>query len=273
MQPLIDGDILRYEVGYAAEYQRKAKQKERFPDNPEKWTELPDFGEVQEMLDGRIRDICLHVNATEQPLVFLTGKKNFRNDIAETKVYKGNRLDAKKPFHYANISAYLRGAYDVIEAEGMEADDLLCIEQCSRPTGTTIICSRDKDLRQCSGWHYGWELGRQPQFGPLLVDGIGWIKLEGKKLTGVGDKFFYAQILMGDSVDNVPGLPGCGPISTWEHLGNCTRKDDLYNTVKSLYVEHYKDEWKERLLEQARLVWMVRELDINGKPVMWELPE
>lgn len=89
----------------------------------------------------------------------------------------------------------------------------------------TIIRTRDKDLRQCPGWHFGWELYNQPQFGPYLVDELGWIKLsdDRKKIRGVGYKFFASQMITGDHVDNISGLSKAGPVAAFELI------DPLYH--------------------------------------------
>lgn len=267
MQPLIDADILRYEVGFAAEYGWQAT-------NEEGEKELPPWEYVAEMLDSRIANICAEVYATEPPILFLTGKGNFRDEIATVKPYKENRKKSKKPWHFKNITAYMKGQYEVIEAVGMEADDLICIEQTERLAHKdTIICTRDKDLRQCPGFHFGWELGNQPSFGPEWVNEIGWIKINAsrKKVWGTGLKFFYSQMITGDQTDNIPGLPRGGPGLAFDVLNECTTEEGMHKAVAGLYEAKYGDEWKDRMLEQGQLLWMVRELDAQGKPVMWRL--
>ncbi|HET8689279.1 MAG TPA: hypothetical protein VFM18_21925 [Methanosarcina sp.] len=269
MQPLLDADVLAYEIGFAAEVGWKSMKEGEVVDPPP-------FEYVAELLDNRIAEICGKVMATEPPILYLTGKSNFRDKIAKKIPYKGNRDTQKRPFHYKNLRAYMQVKYRCVVTDGIEADDAMCIEQVSVPRwGETIICTRDKDLRQCPGWHFGWELGNQPQFGPELVEGFGYIKLssDNKKLTGVGDKFFYAQVLMGDQVDSVPGLPNIGPKKAYELLVNTNTKEEAEKAVVEAYKGAYGDNWREEMLEQAQLVWMVRELDEEGNPVMWEFIE
>lgn len=279
MRPLIDGDVLVYEIGFACEYGKE---------------EIPTFEYVKEVLDGRIEEICEAVQATLPPKIFLTGKGNFREDIAKKKGYKENRKDSKKPFHYANIIAYLVGHYRAEIVEGMEADDAMAIAQMSqmerfrgdyRYIGgieggckQTVICSRDKDLRMVPGWHYSWECGKQGEIGPIFVAELGefWPKgLEGKnkKLLGTGLRFFYAQMLMGDSVDNIPGCPGVGPVAAYDLLKDAQTAEELEAIVWDTYIEKYPEMGTEEVLceflEQAHLLWMVRELDEEGRPVLW----
>lgn len=285
MQPLIDGDILVYEIGWAADTGWKAKRDWKEGDPP---LDPPPFEYVAELLDNRIAEICGAVMATHHPIIYLTGKGNFREAIAKRKPYKGTRKEDGKPWHYANIWAYLQGAYNAIIIEGMEADDAMCIEQMKGVKAVdefisdaeflpmeTIICTRDKDLRQCPGWHFGWELGNQPQFGPLLVEGWGYISLsdDNKKLRGVGEKFFYAQLIMGDPVDNIPGLPKSGPKAAFDIVGNTQTREEAFKAVLEAYRGFYGDSAKAEMLEQGQLLWMVRELDEEGKAVMWRFPD
>ncbi len=263
MLPLVDGDILLYECGFGAETGWKAI----YPDSPDP----PSWEYVAEMVDGRIEEICKAVEATEKPRLFLTGKDNFREKIAKKAIYKGNRDKLAKPWHYNNIKAYLIGCYDAEVVDGMEADDMMCILQTA--LDNTIICTRDKDLRQCPGWHFGWELGNQPRFGPKLVDEIGEIFLcpDKKKISGWGSKFFYSQLITGDRVDNIPGLPRKGPVEAFKLLANTTTHEEMEKAVIEAYKAVYGDTWREELLEQGQLLWMVRDFDEEWKPVMWNL--
>lgn len=272
MQPLIDGDILCYEIGYAAE---AGWQQAGFPS----------FDYVAELLNNRIGNICAIVNATAPPKVYLTGKTNFRTEIAKRRPYK--ERPSLKPFHYYNIKAYLNCVYDTITSEGMEADDLMAIEQTRRildrssssgqgeiPTTETIICTRDKDLRQVPGWTYSWELGNQPSFGPVYIEPFGSLQLSSdrKKLSGTGLMWFYAQCLTGDAVDTVPGLDGMGPVGAFNILNGATDMDDAFKRLLEAYRGVYGASAEEELLEQGRLLWMVREMDEDCKPIMWQIP-
>jgi hypothetical protein len=89
---------------------------------------------------------------------------NFRDKVAKKKVYKGNRKDSKRPLHYDNLVAYVCATRDVTCARGCEADDLLAIHQFKSEPLTTVICSRDKDLKIIPGMHYGWACGMQKAF-------------------------------------------------------------------------------------------------------------
>ncbi len=258
MQPLIDADILLYEIGFASEAGWKSPG-------------FPSFEYVEELLNQRIANICAMVEATQPPIFYLTGKTNFRTEIAKLRPYK--ERPSLKPFHYYNIKAYIKGTYDWRLVEGLEADDLMALEQSKRPN-ETIICTRDKDLRAVPGWHYGWELGRQPQYGPRLVENVGAIQLSSnrKSIKGEGLLFFYSQCLTGDSVDTVPGLPNFGPVTAFNCLSECQDEESAFKRVLGAYRAFYEDMAEVALLEQGRLLWMTRELDEKGQPVLWNFP-
>lgn len=224
---------------------------------------------------------------------------NFRDKVAKKKVYKGTRKASARPVHYNNLTEYIKATYEVVMAEGLEADDLLSVyqrralDECSDPT--TIICTRDKDLRMVPGLHFGWEVGTegkkgyQRQFGPELVKGVGCLRARfGQKILqrgvrkglkevldvkGMGILFFGAQLIMGDSTDNIPGIPGQGAGAAWLHLENVTTETEMFSIVKELYVKKFGDIWEEAMLEQGRLLWMAAELTEDGKAVLWEIPE
>lgn len=213
------------------------------------------------------------VGATEPPTIFLTGKTNFRYDIAVTTPYKAR--PSNKPFHYYNLKAYVQNVYDCVLSVGMEADDALAITATASPSNT-IICSRDKDLRAIPGWSYGWENHLQPQFGPEIIDPVGWVRLsdDRKSLIGIGGMFFYGQCLLGDSIDSIPGLGGrCGPVKAFDILHGAKTLHEAFSRVLRAYTNLYgEEEGKKRLLEMGRLLHMTRYLDEWGNPILWEFP-
>lgn len=279
MKPLIDGDILLHEIGWSGEFKDKDTEEEV----------LFDFNKVIEILEDKIRLICGEVGATQPPTIYLTNSPtlndqlnmfkrwqgepeqeyvpNFRYEVAKTKPYKGTRKNPK-PFHFYNLTHYILSRYDTIVSDsGLEADDMVCIDQ----TEDTIICSRDKDLNICPGWHYSWECGKQRSTGPVYTDKIGWLELtegKSKKVVGYGLSFFYYQMLVGDSADNIPGLKGWGLVGAYNLLHDLKTEEELFKAVKQAYLDTLgKDEAKDYFLEQANLLWMIQE---KGKS--FELP-
>lgn len=201
-------------------------------------------------------------------------KANFREDVAKKKVYKGNRKSDGKPLHFLNLVEYIKANYDYVIAKGLEADDLLGVYQTKAKPLTTIICSRDKDLKIIPGMHYSWESGYQREYGPLQVDEIGDLSLSKRnKLTGTGLKFFYSQVLTGDTTDNYPGLPRTGPVKAFNLLSDTNTEGEMFEAVLEAYREAYNKshgedhDYRAEMLEQARLAWMVCELTEEGEIV------
>lgn len=277
--------MLRYEIGFCGQV-----------NNEEGGVTPLSFDTVADMFDQRIKEICSEVWATEEPILYLTmdrrlhkkqnkqrkkeGKEeveykpNFRDQVAKEKVYKGTRK-SEKPFHYDNLTAYILGKYEVKVAEGFEADDLLSIDQRKRLDKLdTIICSRDKDLRITPGMHFSWSCGKQAQWGPARVTELGELELKGdKKLVGNGLKFFYAQVIMGDPTDNIPGLPRGGPVLAFKTLEDCSSELEMFEKVSSLYKGVYGEEWRPKMREQVDLTWMIQELTEEGEPVRYVMPD
>jgi len=283
MKCLLDGDVLVYEAAFGGQYKDEEGELVVRP-----------FESVAELLDQKIREIVDECWADEEPLLFLTNDStlnkmynrrrkqdglepvtyipNFRIDVAKDKPYKGQRKQ-DKPFHRDNVRAYMLDNYECVVANGVEADDMLAVYQTKAAPLTTVICSRDKDLKMVEGMHYTWACAKQPQWGPAPVDKLGELQLNGNKLTGTGSKFFYSQVLTGDSTDNYSGLPRCGPKRAFELLEGGQSERDLFQAVSGAYRDKFGDDWRAKMLEQARLAWMVVELDSDGEPVMWEINE
>lgn len=283
MKPLIDGDILLYEVASVAQYVDERTEEIRL--RPWEW--------VVETLEHKIGGICDAVGATEKPIIYLTGdevlwrmkarmrpslppyKPNFRIGLATSKSYKGTRVQ-EKPILYNSIRAHLLVEWGAFVAIGCEADDEMAIEQTKNPD-TTIICTRDKDLRQVPGNHYGWESGLQAEFGPTTYDFLGTIELDrsksSPKIVGGGFMFFASQLLTGDVVDNIGGLPKMGPVGAFNILRDAKSSGDCLSRVRQEYQRVYPDDFKIRLREQCDLLWMIRERDEEGELVFFNPKE
>jgi len=78
-----------------------------------------------------------------------------------------------------------------------------------------------------------------------------------------GLRFFYKQILTGDRADNIMGLYRVGPVKAEKMLQDCNSEKSLWEAVLKAY-----DGDKERVVENARLLWLRRE-----KGEIWEPPK
>jgi DNA polymerase-1 len=142
---------------------------------------------------------------THLAVIFDAGKVTFRNELYPA--YKANRPEPPEDLipQFALIRDAVR-AFDVpcIELENYEADDIIATyaRQARERGATVIIVSSDKDLMQLVDDNV------------LLLDTMKNKKLgipEVLEKFGVApDKVVDVQSLAGDSVDNVPGVPGIG---------------------------------------------------------------
>ena len=200
---------------------------------------------------------------------FLTGKGNFREERATIKPYKGNR--SGKPKLYQTMRDWLVFRFNAQVVDGMEADDMLSIVQ-TRGGDNTVIVSRDKDLRITKGWHYGYPCGKQPEFPLTYIDELGYLEKNSKgKVKGGGLAFFYFQMLLGDSTDNIQGVPKWGEKKAFDLLNEYQDNDDtMFFKVLEIYEQVYGEgTYVDAFLENGDLLWMVNELDLELNPVFW----
>jgi 5'-3' exonuclease len=145
---------------------------------------------------------------------------------------------------------------NAVLVEGQEADDKMASSQ----TRDTVICSIDKDLWMVPGKHYDIATGKK-----VLSKDPGGLVLKGKKLLGTGFAWFCAQMLMGDTIDNIKGIKGIGPAKAYKLLIN--KKGSvklLWRRVRAIYKMH---DQLHRLEESAVLLWMRREPEQH--PYTW----
>lgn len=256
---LIDSDLWCYDLAFAA--QGKDEEGELF---------VRPFHSCQHHAEDRLEEVFKATGCTSAEF-FLTGKSNFRYDIATIAPYKGNRTQ-DKPAHYQNMFNWLQFRYGALVVQGMEADDMLAIRQ-TQLGNKSVIVSRDKDLRMVEGWHYGYPLSNQAEKPLEHISKLGYLTLSEKgKLTGGGLRWFYAQCLMGDRTDNIKGIPKIGDAKAYYILQDATDEKELYEATLEAYQAYYVDAKVayDSMYENARLVWMVLETE-DSKPKMWEM--
>ncbi|MGH7031410.1 MAG: 5'-3' exonuclease, partial [Stellaceae bacterium] len=153
------------------------------------------------MLDKLRRE----TDADHVAVVFDASGKSFRNRIFDD--YKAHRPPA--PDDLIPQFAHVRQAADAfsicqIEMANFEADDLIATyaRHAVEAGATVTIVSSDKDMMQLVN-------GKVTMLDPITKRRIG--EAEVREKFGVGpDKVIDVQALCGDSVDNVPGVPGIG---------------------------------------------------------------
>ena len=162
-------------------------------------------------------------------VIFDSARKNFRNDIY--KEYKGNRSDA--PEDLIPQFDYIRKAVKAfnlpsIELQNYEADDLIATYkiQAKKEKIKLTIVSSDKDLMQLVDQDtYMLDTMKDKHIG---VDEV-------KEKFGVPpEKVIDVQSLAGDSVDNVPGVPGIGIKTAAELINQFGSLDELLKKAETI---------------------------------------
>lgn len=98
----------------------------------------------------------------------------------------------------------------IVEKEGYEADDLLgTIAKQSEAEGLEVsIVSGDRDLLQLASDHIKIRIPKTKRTGTEIEDYLAKDVVEKYQVTPL--QFIDVKALMGDSADNIPGVPGIG---------------------------------------------------------------
>ncbi len=175
----------------------------------------------------------------------------FRNRLYDQ--YKANRptmpedLSIQIPF----IKQFVKAAnISMLEEQDVEADDIIAsmVKKFASGSRDIVIVSGDKDLLQLvSDKVVMWDPMKDKVMDQEAV----------KIKYGVSpDRLLDLFALIGDSSDNVPGVPGVGPKTAEKLIGDYGTLDGLYMQVE----EMKKSKLKERLLEHRDLAHLSREL-------------
>jgi len=130
-----------------------------------------------------------------------------------------------------------------LHAHDKEADDYLRIwaEQCRLEKIPFVVSSVDKDLYCIEGKH---------------------LDLKQKKILAVDRlealRNFYSQLLSGDQVDHIPGLPGVGPKTAVKMVAACTTEEEFQEIVVAHYYEAYGDQWDDYLLSNGKMLYIMK---------------
>ena len=224
---LIDGDIIAYRAAFSTEQMGSSDTRRKVDDL------------IQFILDSTV----LFPEIGLDYVVYLTGKGNFRDNIAKSHPYKGNRKSVRKPRHLETARDHMESEYQAIISKGEEADDLIA-KEAARLDYKACVASIDKDMLQIPCWHFNIVRGDY-----VNVEPFG------------GIKFFYTQILTGDTADNIVGLFRVGPVKAKKILEDAETEEDLWDCVVKAY-----DGNQERVIENARLLWLRREEEEIWQP-------
>jgi DNA polymerase-1 len=188
------------------------------------------------MLDTILAD----TSATSYEL-WLTGSNNFRYKVYPE--YKANRIGAYRPKWEKAVKEHLTSKWNANWSDGNEADDM-CGIRSSQVMQPNIICHLDKDINMIPGKHYNWMLQR---LGKVIREArIYHVTLE------EADRFFWKQLLTGDTTDNLKGVPGVGPVKADGILRECTTNQECYERIRELF------SCDEELDMNAQCLWIQR---------------
>ncbi len=225
MKLLIDGDVVRYRCGFAAQKTRyvvnlvdpdgrevsvaqfdNAKEanahiKEKTPLAEKEGRTLHRFP-VQEVepVENALHSVKRMMQAMQDQwpdadmVVYFSCRTpdNWRTQFFPQ--YKANRPD-RRPEHDKAIRDYMWKKYTVQMKDDLEADDLISMAAttCREAGEEYVVCSIDKDLKQIGGYFYDFVKDELEDINETQSNSL----LEHQKITG-------------DSVDNIPGLSGWG---------------------------------------------------------------
>src|ERR1700676_728310 len=215
------------------------------------------------MLWKLLRDMQPQERPTHLAAIFDKSEKTFRNEMYPD--YKAHRPDAPSdliPQFPLVREAVLAFDLPSIEQLGFEADDLIATyvrEACEVGASATIVSS-DKDLMQ------------------LVNDGV--MMYDTMKDRRIGraeviekfgvppEKVIEVQALIGDSTDNVPGVPGIG-VKTAAQL--ITEYGDL-ETLLQRAPEIKQEKRRQSLLDNADLARLSKKLVTLDDRVKLDVP-
>lgn len=189
--------------------------------------------------------------------------KHGRFRVKAGKPYQGNRKGKSKPplleplrELVADNSTWLDD-YSVLLHRELEADDGM-IQDAYLLGENGVIWSEDKDLRMTPYPYYEIDRGQVQPSQP-----VGWVSIKHTpsgtpKLTGQGPLFFWAQMLMGDTADNVQGVARyngklCGAVCAFDVLKDVRCIHDASNIVLDAYREI-----NQNAVAEGWLLWLTR---------------
>lgn len=189
--------------------------------------------------------------------VFDSGKKTFRNEIYAD--YKANRPEAPEdlkpqfPLIRDVVSAL---NIEAVESIGYEADDIIATfaKKAEENNFKVTIVSTDKDLMQLVNDNISL-------YDPMRdrIIGINEVK---EKFGVTPDKVLDVLSLMGDSSDNIPGVPGIGPKTAAELINEYGDTDQLINNLDKIKQDKRRTTLKENI-ENIYLSKKLASLDMS----------
>lgn len=215
------------------------------------------------MLNKLLRESKNDDAPTHLAVIFDYSSKSFRNEIFPE--YKAHRPEPPEDLRpQFGIIRQATRAFNVpcIEMEGYEADDLIATyaRQAEEAGATVKIVSSDKDLMQLiTPSIVMYDQMKDRAFGSEDV----------VEKFGVGpEKMIDLQAMAGDSVDNVPGVPGIGVKTAAQLLQEYGDLETLLERAEEIK----QNKRRENLIEFADQARMSRDLVTLKTDVPVEVP-
>ncbi len=194
------------------------------------------------MLWKLLRDMKPEERPTHLAVIFDKSEKTFRSEMyADYKAHRPDPPDDLKPqFKYIREAVQ---AFDLpcLEQDGFEADDLIAtyVRQTCEAGATATIVSSDKDLMQLVS-------DRVIMFDTMKDKKIG--RAEVMEKFGVPpEKVIEVQSLIGNSTDNVPGVPGIGVKTAAQLIGEYGDLETLLTRTSEIK----QDKRRQSLIDHA----------------------
>lgn len=239
------------------------------------------IGDARRALIDKVNHAAAHVGA-ESVIVLLTASGSTKGDryaVARVKPYQGQRASSRRPDNWRGLRDYMDSSefpFRVQSTATAEADDLFAWWAYTVPDDV-VIMTQDKDMRMLPGLHLDWVTNRVHRVEHRVVETdrplYQRIRVEDSVFNDkqYGVKWFWLQMLHGDTADNIPGLPKYKTVDAkgnpaLKPVGEVTANKLLTGerpdiVVAGLYRGYYEERWAVELLEQAILLWMRREPD------------
>ena len=182
--------------------------------------------------------------------VFDSGGKSFRNEIYDD--YKANRGEAPEDIslQFPKIIEYLKlRGICVMSQENFEADDIIgTLSKKFQAKNKITIISGDKDFTQL----INKKTIMLDTMKNRVTDDKEVLSKYGLKPEQMIDYFS----LVGDSIDNIPGVRGIGPKTAQSLIDKFKTLDNLYKNIKKIDKERIKN----LLEENKELAYISKEL-------------
>ena len=211
------------------------------------------------MLWKLLRDLKPEERPTHLAVVFDKSEKTFRTEMyPDYKAHRPDPPDDLKPqFKYVREAVH---AFDLpcLEQDGFEADDLIAtyVREACEAGATATIVSSDKDLMQLV-------TGGVIMFDTMKDKKIGRAEVI-EKFGVPPEKVIDVQALIGDSTDNVPGVPGIGVKTAAQLIGEYGDLETLLFRAPEIKQEKRRQSLIEHA-EEARLSKKLVTLDDRVK--------